>query len=76
MKSLRRRRPAGADRRAVSNAPFHLYDEAGIRSTARALKAAFAWNSGFMSISPSRPRPTRRSLRILAEGGLRVTVPA
>ena len=27
--------------------PFHIYDEAGIRRTARALKAAFAWNPGF-----------------------------
>lgn len=27
--------------------PFHLYDEAGIRANARALKAAFAWNKGF-----------------------------
>ena len=27
--------------------PFHLYDEAGIRETARALHQAFAWNEGF-----------------------------
>ena len=27
--------------------PFHIYDEAGIRSTARALRPAFAWNPGF-----------------------------
>ena len=27
--------------------PFHIYDEAGIRRNARALKAAFAWNKGF-----------------------------
>ena len=27
--------------------PFHIYDEAGIRRTARALKAAFGWNPGF-----------------------------
>ena len=27
--------------------PFHIYDEAGIRSTARALSQAFAWNPGF-----------------------------
>lgn len=24
--------------------PFHIYDEAGIRRTARALKDAFSWN--------------------------------
>ena len=27
--------------------PFHLYDEAGIRRNAQALKDAFAWNKGF-----------------------------
>ena len=27
--------------------PFHIYDEAGIRANARALKAAFAWNPGY-----------------------------
>ena len=27
--------------------PFHVYDEAGIRANARALKQAFSWNKGF-----------------------------
>ena len=27
--------------------PFHLYDEAGIRKNAQAVKEAFAWNPGF-----------------------------
>ena len=27
--------------------PFHIYDEAGIRANARALREAFAWNKGF-----------------------------
>ena len=27
--------------------PFHLYDEAGIRQTAREVNQAFAWNPGF-----------------------------
>lgn len=31
--------------------PFHIYDEAGIRRTARALKAAFGWNPVFGNIS-------------------------
>ena len=26
--------------------PFHLYDEKGIRETARAVNAAFSWNPG------------------------------
>ena len=27
--------------------PFHLYDEKGIRETARGLYTAFSWNKGF-----------------------------
>ena len=27
--------------------PFHLYDEKGIRETARGLYKAFSWNKGF-----------------------------
>lgn len=27
--------------------PFHLYDEKGIRQTARDLYKAFSWNEGF-----------------------------
>ena len=27
--------------------PFHLYDEAGIRRTARLVNKAFSWNKGF-----------------------------
>ena len=27
--------------------PFHLYDEAGIRKNAQAVKEAFSWNPGF-----------------------------
>ena len=27
--------------------PFHIYDEAGIRRNARALREAFSWNPGF-----------------------------
>lgn len=38
--------------------PFYVYDEAGIRANARALKAAFSWNPGFKEFLPSRPPPT------------------
>ena len=31
--------------------PFHLYDEAGIRANAQAVKDAFAWNPGFRAVS-------------------------
>ena len=27
--------------------PFHLYDEKGIRTNAKALKEAFSWNPGY-----------------------------
>ena len=27
--------------------PFHIYDEKGIRQTARDLKEAFSWDKGF-----------------------------
>lgn len=30
--------------------PFHIYDEKGIRETARKLYDAFSWNKGFQRI--------------------------
>ena len=30
--------------------PFHLYDEKGIRETARGLYKAFSWNKGLKNI--------------------------
>lgn len=32
---------------SVYPTPFHLYDEKGIRETARRVQAAFSWNHGF-----------------------------
>jgi len=49
--------------------PFHLYDEAGIRATARALKAAFAWNRGFKEYFAVKATPTPAILDILREEG-------
>ncbi len=49
--------------------PFHLYDEAGIRRTARALKAAFAWNSGYKEYFAVKATPTPAILKILREEG-------
>ena len=42
--------------------PFHIYDEAGIRRTARALKAAFGWNPGFREYFAVKatPNPFKR----------------
>ena len=49
--------------------PFHLYDEAGIRRTARALRAAFAWNPGFREYFAVKATPNPYILQILREEG-------
>ena len=49
--------------------PFHLYDEAGIRANARALKAAFAWNPGYREYFAVKATPTPAILKILHEEG-------
>lgn len=49
--------------------PFHLYDEKGIRQTARALKAAFAWNPGYKEYFAVKATPTPAILKILQEEG-------
>ena len=49
--------------------PFHLYDEAGIRETARALHQAFAWNEGFKEYFAIKATPKPSILKILQEEG-------
>ena len=49
--------------------PFHLYDEAGIRANARALKAAFAWNKGFREYFAVKATPNPYILKLLHEEG-------
>lgn len=49
--------------------PFHIYDEAGIRRTARALKDAFAWNPGFKEYFAVKATPNPEILKILREEG-------
>ena len=49
--------------------PFHIYDEAGIRSTARALSQAFAWNPGFREYFAVKATPNPYILQILHEEG-------
>ena len=49
--------------------PFHLYDEAGIRANARALKAAFAWNPGYKEYFAVKATPNPYILQILREEG-------
>ena len=49
--------------------PFHIYDEAGIRANARALKAAFAWNPGFREYFAVKATPNPHIVKILHEEG-------
>jgi len=49
--------------------PFHLYDEAGIRRNARALKAAFSWCGDFQEYFAVKALPNPTVLRILKEEG-------
>ena len=55
--------------RAQIPTPFHLYDEAGIRANARALKAAFSWNKGFKEYFAVKATPNPYILQILHEEG-------
>lgn len=54
--------------------PFHLYDEKGIRQTARYLYKAFSWNEGFKEYFAVKATPTPAILKILQEEGLEQTV--
>ena len=49
--------------------PFHIYDEAGIRKNARALKEAFSWNPGFKEFFAVKATPNPYILQILQEEG-------
>ena len=50
-------------------APFHLYDEKGIRENARALQKAFAWNPGYKEYFAVKATPNPQILKILREEG-------
>ncbi len=50
--------------------PFHLYDEAGIRRTARAVCEAFAWNPDFREYYAVKALPNPVILNMLREEGL------
>lgn len=49
--------------------PFYLYDEAGIRKTARLVNQAFAWNKGFKEYFAVKATPNPFILQILREEG-------
>ena len=47
--------------------PFHVYDEAGMRANAEAVKKAFAWNPGFREYFAVKANPNPVILSILKE---------
>ena len=47
--------------------PFHLYDEAGIRANAKAVKEAFTWNKGFREYFAVKATPNPFLIDILKE---------
>src|SRR5581483_7406792 len=49
--------------------PFYLYDEAGIRRSARAFTRAFAWVDGFKNYFAVKALPNPYILQILQEEG-------
>lgn len=49
--------------------PFHIYDEKGIRETARALFKAFSWNKGFKEYFAVKATPNPTILKVLKEEG-------
>ena len=49
--------------------PFHIYDEAGIRKNAEALKQAFSWNKGFKEYFAVKATPNPFLIEILREYG-------
>ena len=49
--------------------PFHIYDEKGIRETARNLYQAFSWNKGFKEYFAVKATPNPSILKILREEG-------
>ena len=49
--------------------PFHLYDEKGIRETARKLQKAFSWNKGYKEYFAIKATPNPHIMRILKEEG-------
>ena len=49
--------------------PFYLYDEKGIRETARRVNKAFSWNHGFKEYFAVKATPTPGILKILHEEG-------
>ena len=54
---------------SVFPTPFHLYDERGIRDTARRVQEAFAWNKGYKEYFAVKANPNPVVLDILRQEG-------
>lgn len=50
--------------------PFHIYDEAGLRQTARKLKQAFSWSKDYINYFAVKATPNPYILEILKEEGM------
>lgn len=49
--------------------PFYIYDEKGIRETARKINQAFSWNKGYKEYFAVKATPNPYILKILQEEG-------
>ena len=58
------------DLAAAYGTPLYVYDEAGIRSSARVLQDAFSWSEGYVNYFAVKATPTPAILRILADEGM------
>ncbi len=50
--------------------PFHLYDEKGIRATARSLNQAFDWSPDYINHFAVKANPNPYLLEILRDEGM------
>ena len=50
--------------------PFHIYDEAGLRSTAQNLKKAFSWSKDYINYFAVKATPNPYIMEILKEEGM------
>lgn len=49
--------------------PFHIYDEKGIRETAKAVREAFAWNPGYREYFAVKATPNPYVIELMREYG-------
>ena len=52
--------------------PFYIYDEKGIRETARKINQAFSWNKGYKEYFAVKATPNPYILKILQEEGCEI----